>query len=73
MNQALMDKARHDILGYLVGVNETRKLTKAEASAIIAWLKVDGDGWDLNEYARREVQAVMVQIAEDAGQQKMDL
>jgi len=73
MNQALLDKARHDVLGWLVGVNETRKLTKAEASAIISWLKTDGDGWDLNEYARREVQAVMVQIAEDAGQQKLDL
>ena len=73
MNQALLDKARHDVLSYLVGENETAKLTKREASAIITWLKVDGDGWDLNEYARQETANVLTALAKDAGQQEMEL
>ena len=72
MNQALLDKARHDVLDYLVGVRETVKLMKAEASAIISWLK-DEDGWELNEYARAEAQAVLRALATEAGQQEMDL
>ena len=72
MNQAMMDKARHDIMDYLLGVNETHRLTKLEASAIIDWLK-EADGWDLNEYGRAEAQAVLNALAEEAGQQRMDL
>ena len=73
MNQQIMDKARHDILGYLLGVNETMRLMKREASAIIDWLKVDGDGWDLNDYARQEAANVLTALAEEAGQQALDL
>ena len=73
MNQQLVDKARHDILGYLLGVNETMRLMKREASTIIDWLKVDGDGWDLNEYARQEAANVLTALAEEAGQQALDL
>ncbi|NIV31593.1 MAG: hypothetical protein GWN58_19535 [Anaerolineae bacterium] len=72
MTQALADKARHDVLDYLVGVNETRKLTKREASAIISWLKEE-ESWDLNQYAKAETQAVLAALAEEAGQQRMDL
>ena len=74
MTQAIADKARHDVLDYLVGVNETRKLTKREASAIISWLKMDEDGnWDLNEHARQEAANVLTALAEEAGQQRMEL
>ena len=73
MNQKILDKARHDVLYYLIGVTETAALTKREASAIISWLKEDGDGWELNEYARTEAAAVLKALAIEAGQQEMDL
>ena len=74
MTQALLDKARHDCLGYLLGLHETKALTKKEASAIIAWLKVDEDGnWDLNEWGRQEAANVLTALAEEAGQQRMEL
>ena len=72
MTQALLDKARHDALGFLLGVTETHALTKKEASAIISWLKEE-DSWDLNEYARQESANVLTALAEEAGQQKMEL
>ena len=64
MNQQILDRARHDVLYYLVGVTETLKLTKAEASAIISWLKAD-DSWELNEHARAEAQAVLKALAQE--------
>ena len=72
MTQALLDKARHDALGFLLGVTETHALTKKEASAIISWLKEE-DSWDLNSYARQESANVLTALAEEAGQQKMEL
>lgn len=68
-------KARHDVLAYLFGapVKSTHNLTKAEASAVISWLKEDGDGWDVNEYAEAEVAAVLAAVAVEAGQQEMEL
>ena len=50
-----------------------KPITKREASAIISWLKEDGDGWELNEYARTEAAAVLKALAIEAGQQEMDL
>ena len=70
MNQELMDKARHDILGYLFGVHETMRLTKREASAIISWLKEE-DSWDVNQYARQEAENVLTALAKDAGQTEL--
>ena len=71
MTQALMDKARHDCLDYLFGVNETKALTKREASAIIDWLK-EADSWDLNEYAKQEAANVLTALSIEAGQQEME-
>jgi hypothetical protein len=72
MNQAIMDRARHDVLHYLFGVTETGRLTKKEASAVIDWLK-ETDGWGLNEYARQEAAAVLTQISVDGGQQALEI
>lgn len=53
---AEVDRRRHAVLEYLVGVDSTRALQKTEASAIIDWLTVKGET-SLNEYAGREAAA----------------
>jgi hypothetical protein len=74
LTQALMDKARHQVLGYLVGVDSTRRLTKWEASALIDWLAGgNGNAAELNEHARAEVAAVLAEIAREQGQLEMPL
>ena len=72
MTQALLDKARHDCLDYLLGINETKALTKKEASAIISWLKEE-ESWDLNQWAKQEAANVLTALAVEAGQQKMEI
>ena len=44
-----------------------------EASAIIDWLTIPGESWDLNEYASAEAATVLAAVAVEAGQQEMDL
>lgn len=63
--------ARHDILEYLYDVRTTDKLTKREASGIIAWLKADGDEWVINEWAIAEAARVLEAFALDKGQQEL--
>ena len=74
MDSAITDKARHDIIGYLFGVQSTNELTKAEATAIIDWLKVPEDGnWNINAYATAETARILSAVAVEAGQAEMDL
>lgn len=63
------DQDRHNVMQFLFGVTSTKDLTTAEASALIAWLKEPGDGWEPNEYAQAEVAAVLNAWAIEAGQQ----
>ena len=68
------DKARHDVLNYLLGITTAKALTKREASAIISWLKVDTDGdWEINEYAKAEVSRILEAVAISEGQLSMEL
>jgi len=70
----VQDKARHDVLDYVFGITSTRHLTKAEASALIAWLKSpEEDDWEPNEHAITEVARVLEAVALDAGQQELPL
>jgi hypothetical protein len=63
---------RHAVLGYLLGVESTKSLTKAEASALLDWLTVP-DGTDLNEYASRECASVYAAFQVEVGQQELPL
>jgi len=72
MTQAELDRARHSILAYLVGVDSTKALTKWEASAIIDWLK-NGTPGELNQWARAECAAILKAAAIEAGQQELEL
>lgn len=67
--------ARHDVLEYLygVGVRTTSKLTSREASAIISWLKVPGDEWDVNEWAVVETARILEAFALEKGQQELPM
>ncbi len=56
---------RHDILEYLYGVRTTSQLTNLEASLIISWLKDDGEGWDINEWAIIEAGRVLEAFAKE--------
>ena len=68
------DKARHDVLNYLLGVTSSKALTKREASAIIKWLKVDTDGeWEINEWAKSEVARILEAVSIEQGQMQMEL
>jgi hypothetical protein len=74
MTQALMDKARHQVLAYLLGVDSTKALTKREAMAMIDWMAAgNGNAAELNEHARAEVAAVLTEIAREQGQLEMPL
>jgi len=74
MPRAQKASARHDILEYLLGVRTTSKLTVAEASAIIDWLKdADAEGWEPNEWATAEAAQVLAAFAVGAGQAELDL
>ena len=68
---AEIDNRRHAVLDYLCGVDSTSSLQKAEASAIIDWLKGDGDG--VNEYAGRESAAIVAAWQIEQGQAEMPL
>lgn len=68
------DKARHDVLHYLLGITSSKALTKAEASAMISWLKVPQDGvWEINEWATAEVSRILEAVAVEQGQLAMEL
>ena len=62
----LGDKYRHDVLMYLVGVDSTKKLTKAEATALIDWMK---DAASATVEAARILEATAIA----AGQQELPL
>jgi len=68
----LQDKARHDVLNYIVGVDSTKRLSKKEASAIIDWL-VEPGTYDVNEYAQSECARIIEAVAVEAGQQELPL
>jgi len=59
-------RARHDVLDFLYTVDSTKKLTKAEASALIDWAE------DV-EAARQEAARILTEIAREAGQQELPL
>lgn len=70
----MQDKLRHDVYGYLCGVDSTGKLTKREASAIIAWLKTDEEGkWHIGPYAQAEMANIVKELRQQAGQQELEL
>lgn len=74
MPSNLQDKARHDVLDYLYGVDSTSKLMRAEASAIIDWLKDPADGsYKCNEYATTEMARIIEAVAVANGQLGMEL
>ena len=73
MDQAMLDRARHDILQYLFNVTSTNDLTKKEASAIIDWLAVPGDIGEVNEYAQTETARILTAVSVEAGQQELPL
>jgi len=70
MTQAMLDKARYDILSYLTGDRSTKKLTKKEASAMIDWLGGDEVG-DINEWARSEAAAIIEAVGVGQGQEEL--
>ena len=70
----LLDQMRYQVYQYLAGngVTSTKDLTKREASAIITWLKEDGDDdWTINQYAKAEVAGILEQIGVEAGQMEL--
>jgi len=74
LKAALRDKARHDVLNYLIGVTSSNDLYKKEASAIIRWLKVpEDDCWDLHPATVQECAAIIEAIAKEAGQKELPL
>ena len=74
MSAESAEKARYDIMDYLFTVRSTSDLTKAEASAIIDWLKVPEDGdWGVNQYAEVESARILQAVAVEAGQVEMEL
>lgn len=73
MDSDVKTQARHELLNYLVGVTSSSKLTKREASAIITWLKADGDEWIINQWAVAEVAAVLNASAVEAGQMELEM
>ena len=66
LDNQMRQKARHDVLQYIIGVDSTKALTKAEASALIDWCK-DQDS------AKVEAARIIEAIAADAGQQELPL
>jgi len=72
MKQAEIDKARYDVMHYLVAVRSTKTLTKLEASALIKWLAAaENDVSDVNPFARGEVASILAAQAVDEGQQEL--
>ena len=67
-----INRRRHAVLEYLVGVDSTKKLQKSEASAIIDWL-TQPDSGQMNEYASREAAAVVAAWLRDQGQLDMEM
>ena len=67
LDNQLTQKARHDVLRYLIGVDSTSKLMKGEASALIDWMTKDEDA------ARIEAARILEAMAIEAGQQELDL
>ena len=71
LDAGMKDKARHDILEYLIGVTSSKALMLREASALIGWLA--GDDGEVNQYAAAEVASVLQAVAVEAGQQELGL
>ena len=71
LDNASKNKARHDVLSYLIGVDSTKQLMLREASALIDWLA--GDDGDVNQYAAAEVASVLQAVAIEQGQQELGL
>lgn len=64
MAQAMLDKARHQILQYLCEVDSTTRLMKAEATALIGWLALAKDNvYEINAHARTEAERVLQAVA----------
>ncbi len=75
MSQALLDKARYDVLDYLFTVRSCDALYKREASALISWWKSTGagPGWSINGFARMEADRILEATAKESGQLDMGL
>lgn len=67
-----VDGRRHAVLDYLFGIQSTKSLSKAEASAILDWLTLP-DSTELNGWAGREVATVFAAYQEEQGQQSLPL
>ena len=67
MSGEVQNRARHDVLNYLFGIQSTADLRSHEASAVIDWLKAP-DSWEPGPYAQAEVATILSQVATDAGQ-----
>jgi len=69
-----LDEKRHAVLAYLYGIDSTNDLSKAEASAVISWLKdPDSQGWDLHSASREEAAKCYIARMEELGQQSMEV
>ena len=66
LDNKMRQKARHDVLRYIIGVDSTKDLYKAEASALIDWC-VDQDN------AQAEAARILKAMAIDAGQQELPM
>jgi len=66
LDNKMRQKARHDVLRYLIGVDSTKALTMAEALAITDWSR-DQDS------AQIEAARILEAIAIEAGQQELPL
>ena len=66
LDNKMRQKARHDVLRYIIGVDSTKDLYKAEASALIDWC-VDQDN------AQAEAARILKAMALDAGQQELPM
>lgn len=69
------DKLRHSVMGFLVDKTSTSDLNKAEASALIDWAVVGGDGddrWEPDPGAKQEAEAILQQIGLDNGQEPLE-
>ena len=74
LDTASKDKARHQILEYIFGVDSTTALMRNEASTLIRlWKHADDGNWDLNRYAVAEVAQILNALAVEAGQQELGL
>jgi len=74
--QIEMDRARHDVLDYILMVRSTKQLSKREARAMIEWLGAageDGSIAGLHPDAAAEVNAILALVQVENGQAALPL